>query len=108
VLVETLSGRAYPSSHAATSFAAARVLRDALPAVPLYALAGAMALSRSYIGVHYPSDVLAGAALGDAVAMLLAPRRFRRSLIDFRGHSPGNASNDSRSGRRLGPGPEGR
>jgi membrane-associated phospholipid phosphatase len=70
VLVETLSVRSYPSSHAATSFAAARVLRGALPTVPLYALAGAMALSRSYLGVHYPSDVLAGAALGDAVARL--------------------------------------
>jgi membrane-associated phospholipid phosphatase len=30
-----------------------------------------MALSRPYLGVHYPSDALAGAALGDAVARLL-------------------------------------
>jgi len=72
-LVGTLSGRSYPSSHAATSFAAARVLRLALPALPLYGLAGAMALSRPYLGVHYPSDALAGAALGDAVARLLGP-----------------------------------
>ena len=54
-----------------TSFAAARTLaRGGLPTTPLYALAGAMALSRVYAGVHYPSDVLAGATLGVAVAEL--------------------------------------
>ena len=70
-LVHTLSARSYPSAHAATSFSAARVLREALPAGPLYAAAAAMALSRPYLGVHYPSDALAGAALGDAVARLV-------------------------------------
>jgi decaprenylphosphoryl-5-phosphoribose phosphatase len=70
-LIKTISGRSYPSSHAATSFAAARVLRDPLPPGPLYCLAAAMALSRPYLGVHYPSDALAGGALGDAVARLL-------------------------------------
>ena len=34
------------------------------PPLPLYATAGAMALSRPYLGVHYPSDVAAGALLG--------------------------------------------
>ena len=42
-----------------------------LPALPLYAAAGAMALTRPYLGVHYPSDVLAGAALGAALEKLL-------------------------------------
>jgi undecaprenyl-diphosphatase len=62
----------YPSAHAATSFAGARALSAAWPALPLYATAAAMALSRPYIGVHYPSDVVAGAALGSAVAELAA------------------------------------
>ena len=49
-----MSPRSYPSAHATTSFAAAAALP--LPAAPLYALAAAMALSRVYLGVHYPSD----------------------------------------------------
>ena len=67
-LISTMSGRSYPSAHASTSFAAAAALP--LPAPPLYAAATAMALSRVYLGVHYPSDTLAGAALGSAVAVL--------------------------------------
>jgi undecaprenyl-diphosphatase len=68
-LAETVSGLSYPSAHAATSFAAAGAL--SLPALPLYAAAGAMALTRPYLGVHYPSDVAAGAALGVALEKLL-------------------------------------
>lgn len=73
-LTPVLSGRSYPSAHSSTSFAGARALSAAgLPAPPLFALAAAMALSRPYLGVHYPSDILAGAALGDAVARYMAP-----------------------------------
>ena len=72
-LSSTVTGLAYPSAHATTSFAAARVLSRGLPAGPLYAAAAAMALSRPYAGVHYPSDILAGALFGTAVAELRAP-----------------------------------
>jgi membrane-associated phospholipid phosphatase len=68
-LTGTVSALSYPSAHAATSFAAARSLP--LPAPAIYPVAVAMALSRLYLGVHYPSDTLAGAALGDAVAKLI-------------------------------------
>jgi membrane-associated phospholipid phosphatase len=69
-LVHTQSNRSYPSAHATTSAAAAVGLGRVLPRPPLYAVAGALALSRLYLGVHYPSDTVAGAALGWAVAEL--------------------------------------
>ena len=67
-LSPTVTGLSYPSAHASTSFAGARALSERLPAGPLYAAAAVMAISRPYVGVHYPSDTLAGAALGLAVA----------------------------------------
>jgi membrane-associated phospholipid phosphatase len=69
-LAGTLTALSYPSAHAATSFAGARMLSPALPAAPLYALAVSLVLSRLYLGLHYPSDILAGSALGAAIAEL--------------------------------------
>jgi membrane-associated phospholipid phosphatase len=69
-VVDTHSQLSYPSAHASTSFAGARTLGALLPVAPLYALAVPLALSRPYLGVHYPSDTLAGAVLGAAVAEL--------------------------------------
>ena len=67
-LTDTLTRLSYPSAHSTTSFAAAAALP--LPPLPVHATAAAMALSRLYLGVHYPSDLVAGAALGRAVAAL--------------------------------------
>jgi membrane-associated phospholipid phosphatase len=63
-LMATPTGLSFPSSHSTSSFAAARAYGRLLPPALLYAVAVPMALSRLYLGVHYPSDVLAGAALG--------------------------------------------
>jgi undecaprenyl-diphosphatase len=63
-LMATPTGLSFPSSHSTSSFAAARAYTGLLPAGPLYGAALAMAASRLYLGVHYPSDVAAGAALG--------------------------------------------
>jgi membrane-associated phospholipid phosphatase len=63
-LVATPTRLTFPSAHATTSFAGAGAYGALIPRPPLYALATALALSRPYLGVHYPSDTLAGALLG--------------------------------------------
>ncbi len=70
-LMSTPTQLSFPSAHAATSFAAARAFSGGLlPAAPLYVVASAMAASRVVLGVHYPSDIVAGAALGAAIGSL--------------------------------------
>ena len=64
------SGRSCPSAHATTSFTAGRLLSQLLPGQAPYEAAVAMALTRPHTGVHYPSDVLAGMALGTVLGQI--------------------------------------
>ncbi len=67
-LTPVVSSLSFPSAHATTSFAAAVAYRELVSPALLYGAAVLYGASRPYLGVHYPSDVLAGAALGTAVA----------------------------------------
>jgi undecaprenyl-diphosphatase len=87
-LINGTIGDSMPSGHAATSAAGAVALAllvgRALPwlvTVGLGVLAAAIAFSRVYVGVHYPLDVLAGAAVGAAVstAIVLGVRPLLRT-----------------------------
>ena len=68
----------FPSGHTGSSFAAAWVMYRSLPkkaGIPVLVLAVLIGLSRLYVGVHYPSDVLTGVLTG-ILSGYLAERLF--------------------------------
>lgn len=73
LLVGCGGGKAMPSAHAANAFGQAVLFAVLYRRVrwPLLSFATLVALSRVFVGVHYPADVFAGALLGALVALLL-------------------------------------
>ena len=74
LLVNCGAGYALPSSHAANAFGQAVLFSYFYnnARVYLFTYASLIALSRVFVGVHYPADVLVGALLGTTVALALA------------------------------------
>jgi membrane-associated phospholipid phosphatase len=68
------SSTSFPSGHSASGAAFAVAVGDVLPALrrPLRGAAFIVAFSRVYTGVHYPGDVLVGAAVGTMVGRLVS------------------------------------
>ena len=66
------SSLSFPSAHATSSFAVATAMTRVEPWGALaFLLALALALGRPYLGMHYPSDVVAGALLGVALGLIV-------------------------------------
>lgn len=84
------SGFSFPSNHAANMFGAATILSFVVPGAGLitFPIAALIAYSRVYVGVHFPIDVIAGAALGWLIGLLVW--RFLREwiLLSRRENSP--------------------
>ena len=82
IIIPTPSEFSFPSGHTSSSFAAAAVFYRHLPkklGVPSVVLAGLIGFSRLYVGVHYPTDVLAGVIMGILLSYMA------EFLVDFIG-----------------------
>jgi undecaprenyl-diphosphatase len=82
------SSLSFPSAHATSSLAAATAFGRVEPRtrLPLYAVAAGICATRPYLGMHYPSDVAAGAALGLIIGGLVpgvGERSLEERLIDL-------------------------
>lgn len=93
-LIDEPDPNSFPSGHTCAAFAAGMIWVRVLPwkwgRVLAVILAVCMGLSRLYVGVHYPSDVVAGALVGSACAwsvwhvyLLRRKRRRRGEIIDY-------------------------
>lgn len=73
IIIPTPSEFSFPSGHTSSSFAAAAVFYRHLPkklGLPAVILAGLIGFSRLCVGVHYPTDVIAGVLMGILLSYL--------------------------------------
>lgn len=82
----------FPSNHALNNFAVAVFFYRLYPkyVYPLFIAASLIAVSRVYLGVHYPSDIIAGAVIGSGIGFLFA--YFQMAVLEeklFRSKEPG-------------------
>lgn len=72
ILIPEPGEYSFPSGHTSSSFAAGVVLYLMLPkkyGIPAMILAFLIGISRLYVGVHYPTDVLGGMVMGTLIAV---------------------------------------
>ena len=72
-IIGCAGGYSFPSNHSVNNFTAAFFFYKLYPnlKIPLFITATLIALSRVYLGVHYPSDILGGAIIGSAIGYLM-------------------------------------
>ena len=73
MLVDCGGGLSFPSSHAVNNFAGAAIISHFYQKQKYYwfSFAALVALSRPYVGVHYPSDIVAGSLVGIGIGYLM-------------------------------------
>ncbi len=99
------SALSFPSAHATSSIASATAMGRVAPGAraPLVGLAAALCLTRPYLGMHYPSDVLGGVALGLLIGRLwpgVASKAVEDRMIDL----VAGAARQSANGEGVDPG----